>query len=128
MPTILVMIGGGIGAALRYNLGRFVAQYNTGHWPIGTFSANILGGLLMGILMAFLMRGDVQADGQMENYRLLIGVGLLGGFTTFSAFSLEMALMLERGEWIGAIFYALASVILSLCALLAGMSAMRWML
>ncbi len=128
MPTILVMIGGGIGAALRYNLGRLLTQFNLGNWPIGTFSANVMGGLLMGILMAFLMRGDMQADGPMENYRLLLGVGLLGGFTTFSAFSLEMALMLERGEWTGAIFYALASVILSLCALLAGMGAVRWML
>lgn len=128
MPSILVMIGGGIGAVLRYNLGRFLTQFNLGNWPIGTFSANILGGLLMGILMAFLMRGDMQANGPMENYRLLIGVGLLGGFTTFSAFSLEMASMIERGEWMSAILYALASVILSLCALFAGMGAMRWML
>lgn len=128
MPSALVMIGGGIGAALRYNLGRYLMQYNDGHWPIGTFSANIIGGLCMGLLMAFLIRGDMQSDSQMENVRLLIGVGLLGGFTTFSAFSLEMAMMIERGEWMSAIIYALASVLISLLALFAGMIAMRWVL
>lgn len=128
MPSALVMIGGGIGAALRYNLGRYLMQYNDGNWPIGTFSANIIGGLCMGLLMAFLIRGDMQSDNQMENVRLLIGVGLLGGFTTFSAFSLEMAMMIERGEWMSAIIYALASVLISLLALFAGMIAMRWVL
>ena len=73
---------------------------------------------------SFLSRGG--AD--QERWRLLLGVGVLGGFTTFSAFSLDMALMIERKAWIGAAGYALASVAGSVVALFAGMALMRRLL
>lgn len=119
---LLVMLGGGVGAVLRHLLGRsIVMQSASSGLPLGTFAANILGGLLMGLLVGWLtVRG--QADGDL---RLLLGVGLLGGFTTFSAFSLEMALMIERGQVALAFGYAAASVFLALGALFAGLYAAR---
>jgi CrcB protein len=113
---ILVMTGGAIGAAARYGLARAIPHTQAG-WPWHTFLANVLGGLLMGLLAAYVLRNGA-VD---ENVRLFAGVGMLGGFTTFSAFSLEMAQMVERGELALAGGYALASVLLALLALFAGL-------
>jgi CrcB protein len=112
----LVMTGGAIGAAARFGLARALPVTAHG-WPWPTFAANLLGGLLMGLLATFVLRnGDAG-----ENVRLFAGVGILGGFTTFSAFSLEMAQMVERGEIALAGGYALASVLLALLALFIGL-------
>ena len=113
----LVMAGGAIGAALRFQLGRMLPTA-AGGWPWPTFAVNIVGGFAMGALAAWLMRtGD-----NGEPLRLLLGVGLLCGFTTFSAFSLEMAMMIERGHAKLALSYAMASVLLALVALFAGLT------
>jgi CrcB protein len=119
-PVILVMSGGAIGAGLRYGLSRALPM-SEGGWPWPTFAANVLGGLAMGVLAAWILRGDNSA----EPLRLFVGVGVLGGFTTFSAFSLEMARMIERGQTGLAAGYALASVLLALGALFAGMTAAK---
>jgi CrcB protein len=119
-PVILVMSGGAIGAALRYGLSRAL-PVNVGGWPWPTFAANLLGGLAMGLLAAWLVRGD----GAAEPLRLFLGVGVLGGFTTFSAFSLEMAQMVQRGQGMMAAAYAAVSVILALGAVFAGMMLAR---
>lgn len=119
-PVILVMSGGAIGAGLRFGLSRAL-PVSDGGWPWPTFAANILGGLAMGVLAAWILRGDNSA----EPLRLFVGVGVLGGFTTFSAFSLEMARMIERGQLGLAAGYALASVLLALGALFAGMTAAK---
>jgi fluoride exporter len=113
----LVMSGGAVGAAMRYGLARLLPVGAAG-WPWPTFAANVLGGLAMGLLAAWLLR--IGQGG--ENLRLLLGVGLLGGFTTFSAFSLEMAQMVQRGQAGMAAGYALASVLLALGALFGGMA------
>jgi fluoride exporter len=120
---ILVMAGGGIGAVLRFQLGRMLVT-SPGGWPWGTFMANVLGGLLMGVLTAWLLRAGEGG----ENMRLLLGVGLLGGFTTFSAFSMDMMRMIETGSVGLAFGYALASVALALLALFLGMTATRMVL
>jgi fluoride exporter len=114
---LLVMAGGAAGAALRFGLSRAVPMA-AGMWPWATFAANVLGSLAMGILAFWLVRKGAQG----EQLKLLLGVGLLGGFTTFSAFSLEVANMIGRGQIIMAFGYALASVLLALTALFAGMA------
>jgi fluoride exporter len=121
--VISVMIGGALGAALRYGVAR-VLPISSGGWPWATFVANVAGGLAMGVLAAWVLRQGEAA----EPMRLFLGVGLLGGFTTFSAFSLEMAMMVERGQVTLAFGYAVASVVLALAALFAGLSIARGVL
>jgi fluoride exporter len=113
-PLIPVMAGGALGAGLRYSTGTMLSARGLG-WPWGTFCVNILGGLAMGVLAAFVFRGGVT-----ETIRLFVGVGILGGFTTFSAFSLESFQMIGRGQAGMAGVYALASVIGSIAALAVG--------
>lgn len=117
---LLVMAGGALGAALRSQLSRMLSVGADG-WPWHSFTANVVGGFAMGMLT-----GRVAQKGTDGNdLQLLLRVGLLGGFTTFGAFSLEMALMVERGQLALAASYALASVIIALVALFAGMATMR---
>ena len=119
--TLLVMAGGAIGAAARYHLGRLVYHLGGMGFPYGTLLANVSGGFLMGALAGVLARSNF-VD---EPWRLLLGVGLLGGFTTFSTFSLEVFNMIERSEWGTATGYALLSVIGSVLALVAGLMTVR---
>jgi CrcB protein len=105
-PLLLVALGGATGSCLRYLTGRLVMGVSTG-WPWGTFAVNLAGGVAMGLLAGLIGRAS---DGG-EPVRLLLGVGLLGGFTTFSAFSLETYNMLVRGESGLAAAYVLLSVV-----------------
>ena len=122
-PLFLVMIGGAIGAGFRYHIGT-VALRNLGPgFPFGTWIVNLLGGLLMGLLAGIVGRAPV--DG--EPLRLFLGVGVLGGFTTFSAFSLETFNMLSRGEYVMASAYAVSSVAGSVIFLVLGLALGRAM-
>jgi CrcB protein len=115
---ILVGLGGGAGAIARYVLGsQMTRTFGTG-WPYGTFAANLVGGLCMGLLAGVLAH---RGGPDQERWRLLLGVGVLGGFTTFSAFSLETALMIERRQLVTAALYGAASVGLAILALFAGL-------
>lgn len=120
---LLVATGGALGALARYGAG--IAAFRlvgAGQWPWGTFAVNLTGGLLIGLFTGWLaFKGS--ANG--ENIRLFAVVGVLGGFTTFSAFSLEVVAMLERREMATAALYALASVILSVVAVFVGLTIMR---
>ncbi|EGF89778.1 tat twin-arginine translocation pathway signal sequence domain protein [Asticcacaulis biprosthecium C19] len=116
--VLLVMLGGALGSLARYGLGRSLNSA----WPMGTFVANVAGGLLMGVLMALLI-GPLK--GEAERLRLLLGVGVLGGFTTFSSFSLETVQMLERRDYVQAAAYAGFSVVLSVAAVAIGMMIVR---
>jgi len=126
MQTLfLVAAGGATGAVARYLLGVQAMRSLGGAWPYGTFAANVLGGFLMGVVAGVLaLRGG--AD--QEKWRVLLGVGVLGGFTTFSAYSLEVALMIERRAYGQATAYSLGSVVLSVLALFAGLILMRRLL
>lgn len=119
--TLLVMAGGALGAGLRYHLGRLSTHIWGTAFPYGTLAVNLLGGLAMGLLVGWFARNG--ADN--EQSRLFLGVGLLGGFTTFSAFSLEVVTMIEKEEWIMAVGYSAASVVGATFALLAGLIIMR---
>ncbi|WP_353217375.1 fluoride efflux transporter CrcB [Sandarakinorhabdus sp.] len=118
---LLVSLGGGIGTALRYGVGRWAIAVMGPGFPFGTFAVNILGGLLMGMLAGWLAK----LDGGVEGLRLLLGVGVLGGFTTFSAFSLEVYNMIIRAEVALAAAYAMSSTAGSVLAVLAGVWLMR---
>jgi len=119
--VFLVMLGGAVGAGGRYLAGRALLALLGPDYPWGTLAVNLLGALAMGALAGALARASIPH----EPTRLLIGVGVLGGFTTFSAFSLEVATMIERGALAVALGYALASVIGSVAALFAGLAIMR---
>lgn len=112
-PVILVALGGAIGSAARYAVYRLMGA---GAWPWPTFVVNVAGGLLMGVLTGWLL-----ARGGPEPWRLFLGVGILGGFTTFSAYSLDIVAMLERGQAAGALGYALASMLVATAALAVGL-------
>lgn len=106
-----VMIGGAIGAGARHLVGQaMLARLGPG-FPWSTLSINIVGSLLMGLLVGALARGD---GGDMT--RLFVGVGILGGFTTFSSFSMEFWMLFERGQNAQAAAYILASVIGAIAA------------
>ena len=118
--TGLVMAGGALGAALRFQATQMAIRLGHTGYPVATLAVNIAGGLLMGVLAALVLRGHVG-----EPWRLFLGVGLLGGFTTFSAFSLELFQMIERGALLTALGYVLASVLLSLAAVAGGFALTR---
>ena len=125
MATSSVALGGAIGAVLRHQMGRGMT-----HWlgvqavtafPWATLAVNVVGSLAMGLLAGFLARHGQGG----EHWRLFLGVGLLGGFTTFSSFSLEMMMLIERGQALQALTYALISVLAGLTALYVGLIVMR---
>lgn len=121
VATLLVMAGGGVGAAMRFHTGRLMTRLLGPGFPYGTLVCNILGGALMGVLVGLLARHD----GGNEGWRLALGVGMLGGFTTFSSFSLECWNMIERGQMVQAATYALISVVVSVLAVLIGLMLVR---
>lgn len=121
---LLVAVGGASGAVMRYLLGAQALRAFGSGWPYGTLAANVLGGLLMGLLAGVLAH---RGGADQEKWRLLLGVGVLGGFTTFSAYSLEVALMIERRAYSQAALYSLGSVVLSVAALFVGLILARRM-
>lgn len=125
MPTIMwVALGGGIGAACRFAVSGQVARLLGNEFPYGTLSVNVLGGFLMGALVTWLA---LKIDGGAE-LRAFLGVGVLGGFTTFSAFSLEVMLLIDRQAWMAVAIYVLASVLATVLALALGSALMRMVL
>ncbi len=126
VAALHVFIGGGAGAVLRYQLGRAMTHWlgvqAVSTFPWATLAVNALGSLLMGALAGWLARHGGAGGDQL---RLLLGVGLLGGFTTFSAFSLEMVLLVERGQFTLAALYAVLSFALGISGLMAGLAVMR---
>lgn len=119
---LTVALGGAIGASARHGLSLAMLRFFGPGFPIGTLLANVIGGLLMGVLMGWLVR---EMPTESNSIRLFAGVGVLGGFTTFSAFSLDALRMLETKSY-GLFFgYVGASVILSIAAVALGLFIMR---
>ncbi len=120
MSYLLVFIGGGLGAALRHGVNRAVAVAGAG-FPVGTLLVNVVGSLVMGLIAGWLL-----ARGWDEHpARLFLTTGLMGGFTTFSAFSHDVVVLWQRGATAGAAAYVAGSVVLSILALLAGLALAR---
>jgi len=117
----LVFLGGGLGAAARHGVNRAAAAAWGFNFPCGTLIVNVAGSLVMGLMAGwFALRTDVD-----PGMRLFLTTGFLGGFTTFSAFSLDAAVMWQRGDYLVVTAYILASVLLSIGGLLAGMASIR---
>lgn len=114
-PFLQVAFGGAVGAVARYAVYRALPFHGPG-FPIATGVVNVLGSFVMGLLAALI----VQRWG--HHYAPLLLTGVLGGFTTFSAFSLDALTLWERGQAAGALIYIVASVLLSLAAVVAGLA------
>lgn len=122
MGFLIVFLGGGLGAACRHGVNISVARLIGTAFPYATMIENVTGSLLMGILAAyFAFKGDAT-----QHWRLFMTTGILGGYTTFSAYSLDVALLYERGELGLAALYATASVLLSIAGLFAGLALVRY--
>ena len=119
---LLVALGGAIGAGCRHLVNLGSLRLFGPNYPVGTLTVNVVGGLLMGLLAGYFA---LRYSGSGQNLRLFLATGILGGFTTFSAFSLDAVLLWERGEILGALLYVLLSVVLSIAALAAGLFIMR---
>ncbi|MBB5052727.1 CrcB protein [Afipia massiliensis] len=121
MNYLLVFVGGGLGASLRHAVNVGCARAWGLNFPYGTFLINITGSLVMGLIAGYLaFKGDAS-----QPWRLFIMTGILGGYTTFSAFSLDAVTLYERGEMGMALFYVVGSVVLSIAGLVAGLALVR---
>jgi CrcB protein len=121
MSYLLVFVGGGLGATLRHAVNMMCARAFGTAFPYGTFLINISGSLVMGLIAGYLAFKGAAS----QPWRLFIMTGVLGGYTTFSAFSLDSMLLYERGEIGLAAFYVIGSVVIAIAGLMAGLTLMR---
>ena len=119
----LVFFGAGIGGALRHAVNVATARLFGMGFPWGTLTVNVVGGFAMGVLAGWLALKA--GEPWTPSVRLFFATGILGGFTTFSAFSLDAVLLWERGAGVAAAAYVVASVVLSIAGLLAGLLIVR---
>jgi len=121
MNYLLVFIGGGLGSSLRHLINVASTRWLGTAFPYHTLIINITGSLVMGLIAGFLaFKGEAS-----PHWRLFLMTGILGGYTTFSAFSLDAALLYERGEMALALLYVAGSVMLSIAGLFAGLALVR---
>lgn len=118
-----VGFGSALGGMLRYALARWIIPV-PGGWPIATMTANVLGSFAIGFVAALLV---LRAPENSENLRLLCMTGVLGGFTTYSAFALESGLLLAGGQSLRAAAYVVVTVVLCLTAVMAGRACATWL-
>jgi CrcB protein len=121
MHYLLVFIGGGLGSTLRHMINIVCPRLLGTDFPYHTFIINITGSTIMGLIAGYLaFKGDAS-----QSWRLFLMTGILGGYTTFSAFSLDSAVLYERGEIGLSLLYVLGSVVLSILGLFAGLALVR---
>ena len=118
---LLVAIGGAIGSVARYLVGRAALLLWGVDFPWGTLLVNVMGCFLMGLL-AGLLAHFAELSQEVRSFLL---IGVLGGFTTFSAFSLDLVTLYQRGAWMNAGLYLFASIVISIAALIGGMALIR---
>lgn len=118
---LLVSLGGAIGTGARYLVGTWAARV-TRELPLGTLVVNVVGSFLLGVVMAAALRGALT-----PNVRAVLATGVMGGFTTYSAFNWEMIASVERGAWLAAVLYGGVTVVSCLAAGAAGAALSRAM-
>jgi len=119
MTVLSVALGGAIGASLRYGVGAWTLRLFGPGFPVGTMVVNVLGSLVMGVVAVAMLH---RFPGTWGAYAPFVMTGVLGGFTTFSAFSLDALNLIESGRMTNAIFYVAGSVALSIGALFVGLT------
>lgn len=119
---LLVMLGGSLGAGGRHLVSLWTLRLFGPGFPVGTLTVNVVGSLIMGLFIGALTRFDF---GDNQSLRYLVATGFLGGFTTFSAFSLDTALLWEKGAGLSMIAYVCLSVGLSIAAVFLGLFLVR---
>jgi CrcB protein len=120
MSYLVVFIGAGLGGSIRHGMNIWVARLMGTHFPYHTFIINIVGSLVMGLVVGWFAEG-----GAAGHTRLFLATGILGGFTTFSAFSLDAVLLWERHEHLLAALYVGGSVAIAIAGLVLGLWIMR---
>jgi len=120
MEVGIVALGGALGAILRYLVTRWV-QHRVDFFPWGTVVVNLVGSFLIGIVLEMTLRGFLSSQA-----RLLLGVGILGGFTTFSSLSWEMLTLLEEGDILPAFLYGFGSLVIGVFCAWLGSIVVRW--
>jgi CrcB protein len=118
---LLVFVGGGIGAALRHGINVTLARWLGMHFPFHTLFENVSGSIVMGLLAGYF----ITAGGTPQSIRLLLTTGILGGYTTFSAFSLDTVLLIERDQYGLALIYVAASVLAAIGGVALGIQVIR---
>lgn len=113
---ILVFLGGGFGSSLRYLLGKYLNNANTGI-PYGTFTANLLGSLIIGIILGLAAKNNTLS----QSHTILLATGFCGGFTTFSSFIYENHVFLKSGDFLSFAVYTITSFILGFLAVFSGL-------
>ncbi|MBB4566169.1 fluoride efflux transporter CrcB [Rhizobium leucaenae] len=121
MNYLIVFLGAGLGGAFRLGVNQVTMRLFGLGFPYGTLTVNIVGSLIMGLLTEYF----VLRSGLSQELRLFLTTGVLGGFTTFSTFSLDTVALWERGQWATSVIYVVLSVVLSLAALIAGLMIIR---
>ncbi len=121
MDAVWIGVGAAVGANARYYVGQWVAVWLGGTFPSGTLIVNLSGSFLIGVI-ATILNEHLHLD---PHWRLLLVVGLLGGYTTFSSFSFEVIALMQIDRWIAAAAYVLLSVVLGLAACMLGILLVR---
>ena len=121
MPFLLVFIGSGLGGMARHGVGLLSLRWFGPNFPFGTLAINIVGSALMGLVVGVFAKLNLP----QQSVRLFLTTGILGGFTTFSTFSLDTVVLWERGRSLATAGYVLASVVVSLVAMVATMTLVR---
>lgn len=124
--ALLVFLGGGLGSLARYGVNLVTVATFGPHYPWGTLTVNVVGSVIMGGFAGYLMTREMGAAA--TPFRLFFMTGVMGGFTTFSAFSLDTVVLWQKGAAWTAAGYVLLSVVLSIVALVAGMTAVKALL
>ena len=124
IALLYVAVGGAVGSMARYVVSVLLSKIDSGTFPLPIFVVNISGSFLMGVWLGVM---TLMLPGRARELHTLVAVGVLGGFTTFSTFSLESYMLIEKGLWAQAALYIIGSVVFSVAGLLAGMWLIRTM-